>query len=256
MTSPQQLKYLEAMGIPVWVSRNRIVEGDLAPTTNPSLSEPKAQPKHNIDHLIEDLDKVVPVTPQAQTEPPPKDKPTTTIIKENHQQETELNELFRTTHHIAYACGSLTADWMVIGESPERGVDRKNEPFPNESGVLLSNMLRAVGIKNPRHEAYLLNIIRATDADKTVSNEALNHQLHKIIHHVKPKLVLIVGQIAAQNLLKTKEPLARLRAKKHVLPESDIPLVVTYYPTYLLNQPSDKRKAWEDLKLALHLLNH
>jgi DNA polymerase len=62
--------------------------------------------------------------------------------------------------------------------------------------------------------------------------------------------MLAVGRIAAQNLLATDAPLARLRGKLHRFGESDTPLVITYHPAYLLRTPADKRKAWEDLKFA------
>ena len=67
---------------------------------------------------------------------------------------------------------------------------------------------------------------------------------------LKPKIILAVGRIAAQNLLATDAPLARLRGKLHSFGEANTPLVVTYHPAYLLRTPSDKRKAWEDLKFA------
>ena len=73
-------------------------------------------------------------------------------------------------------------------------------------------------------------------------------------------MLLIVGQLAAQNLLQTKEPLARIRAKQFQdenivrLPGSEIPVVTTYYPSYLINKPQDKGKAWQDLKLAMRIL--
>ena len=62
--------------------------------------------------------------------------------------------------------------------------------------------------------------------------------------------MLAVGRIAAQNLLATDSPLGRLRGKIHYFGEFNTPLIVTYHPAYLLRTPSDKRKAWEDLKFA------
>ena len=67
---------------------------------------------------------------------------------------------------------------------------------------------------------------------------------------LKPKIMLAVGRIAAQNLLATDVPLARLRGKLHHFGEANTPLVITYHPAYLLRTPADKRKAWEDLKFA------
>jgi DNA polymerase len=67
---------------------------------------------------------------------------------------------------------------------------------------------------------------------------------------LRPRLMLAVGRIAAQNLLSTDMPLGRLRGKVHYFGELNTPLIVTYHPAYLLRTPADKRKAWEDLKFA------
>ena len=63
-------------------------------------------------------------------------------------------------------------------------------------------------------------------------------------------LILAVGRIAAQNLLATDLPLGRLRGQVHAFGPLNSPLIVTYHPAYLLRTPTDKRKAWEDLKFA------
>jgi DNA polymerase len=74
--------------------------------------------------------------------------------------------------------------------------------------------------------------------------------LERQIALLKPKIVLVVGRIAAQNILHTEESLARLRKRVHAYGADRVPLIVTYHPAYLLRTPADKRKAWEDLKLA------
>jgi len=115
--------------------------------------------------------------------------------------------------------------------------------------------LRAVGLENPRESAYLINTIKSSmQAVEPDSVAELNQLLTKKILEIKPKVILVVGQLSAQNLLQSKEPLARLRAKALKHPETDTDMVVTYYPSYLLSKPMDKRKAWEDLKLAMRLL--
>ena len=91
-----------------------------------------------------------------------------------------------------------------------------------------------------------------TDAEKSKSD--LNGILQDCIKQVQPKIIVIVGQLAAQNVLQSDEPLARLRGKPYTLPESNTHVVVTYYPSYLLSKPMDKRKAWDDLKLAVSLI--
>jgi len=168
------------------------------------------------------------------------------------------NEIGRTEQHIIYACGDLNADWLIIGESPETSEERQHQPFANNSSVLLSNMLRSVGLANPREDAYLINVLKLSFSADDVkdSSKQLNQLLHEKIVAINPKVILIVGQMSAQNLLQSKEPLVRLRSKSHTFGDTNIPVVVTYYPSYLLSKPLDKRKTWADLKLAMTLIKN
>lgn len=255
MTSPSQLKYLEAMGIPVWVSRDLVIEKNI------ERSDDVTQIDAYVDNILNDLEKQtnnleLPTTSVTQK------KPISTSLESNTQNQVttlETNEISKSSLHTVYACGSLQADWLVIGESPELVSNRQNQPFANDNGILLSNMLRAVGIKKPYESAYLINIIKSsvkiTSELEQQSSEELVRILLSKIEQIKPKMILVVGQIAAQRLLRTKEPLARLRGKEHYLPNTQIPLIVTYYPSFLLSKPLDKRKAWEDLKLAMRCLS-
>jgi len=168
----------------------------------------------------------------------------------------QITEIARTALHVIYACGDLNADWMVIGESPDVSTNGLGQPYAGDSGILLDNMLKAVGINEPRQNAYLLNVLKTSIEEV---NEDINTQLNNLlveqIQQVKPKILLVVGQVAAQNLLRCKEPLVRLRGKVHSITNLQIPLVVTYYPSYLLSKPIDKRKAWDDLKLAMQYID-
>lgn len=258
MTSPSQLKYLDAIGIPVWVSRNLVVDLTKVP------DEKKQKVENYVGNILHDLDEVKPAEPNSAAErqqsttlhemPQATSQSTTTVSVEGLKN----NEIANTALHKVYACGDLQADWLVVGESPEFISNRENQPFADDSGVLLSNMLKAAGIETPRESAYLVNIIKSSvqivPELEQQSSQALKSILLSTIEQIKPKLILVVGQIAAQRLLGSKEPLARLRRKQHFLPNTEIPLVVTYYPSYLLSKPLDKRKAWEDLQLAMSLL--
>jgi len=256
MTSPAQLKYLDAIGIPVWVSRDIVVDVDAieSVTGDETQSEEKPSGADSVESILQGLnEQPKPSTPTpVSKEPQPLQPPIVSPVQDTTPQE---NEIARTASHIVYGCGSLQADWMIIGESPELNDDRQNQPYASESGVLLSNMLRAVGLGNPRESAYLINVIKSSmQAVEPASVGELNQLLTKKIAEVNPRIILVVGQLSAQNLLQSKEPLARLRAKALKHPETGTDVVVTYYPSYLLSKPMDKRKAWEDLKLAMRLL--
>ena len=113
-------------------------------------------------------------------------------------------------------------------------------------------MLRAIGLA--REQVYIANVLKCRPPGiaipvPTEAAECLPY-LERQIALLKPKIMLVVGRIAAQNLLRTDIPLGRLRQQVHHFGVSQVPLVVTYHPAYLLRTPADKRKAWEDLKFA------
>ena len=266
MTSPTQLKYLDAIGIPVWVSRDIVVTLDASQSSStsdsPDALSKQAQPSSgadSVESILQSLNQPSESTVQSRPAPPVEVPPTQSHSPQKATVNTSTptqNEVARTTSHIVYACGSLQADWMIIGESPELNDDRTNQPYSGDSGILLENMLRAVGLENPRNDAYMINVIKASmQAIEPESIGELNQILNNKIKEVKPKMILIVGQLSAQNVLQSKEPLARLRAKAQKHPETGTNIVVTYYPTHLLSKPIDKRKAWDDLKLAMRLID-
>jgi DNA polymerase len=151
-----------------------------------------------------------------------------------------------------FGVGSLHADWLVVGEAPGAEEDRAGEPFVGRAGQLLNAMLRAIGLA--REQVYIANVLKCRpphnrDPQAVETAECLPY-LERQIALLKPKIMLGVGRIAAQNLLQTDVSLARLRQKVHRFGASGVPLVVTYHPAYLLRTPADKRKAWEDLKFA------
>jgi len=252
------------MGIPVWVSRDLVLDEPVeAVVTDATIENSNEAPTQNysgassVESILQDLNQQnTPATARNAEKTPIVQAPVATPVHDTKVIEKSANEIARTASHIVYGSGSIQADWMVIGESPEINDDRQNQPYASESGVLLCNMLKAVGLDNPRESAYLVNVIKSSMAAiESSSIGQLNQVLNSKILEVKPKIILVVGQLSAQNLLQSKEPLARLRAKALKHPETDTNIVATYYPSYLLSKPIDKRKAWEDLKLAMRLMS-
>ncbi|MEO5573125.1 MAG: uracil-DNA glycosylase [Gammaproteobacteria bacterium] len=163
--------------------------------------------------------------------------------------------LSETRSKTVFGVGNRTAEWMVIGEAPGAEEDRQGEPFVGQAGQLLNAMLKAIGLT--REEVYIANILKSRPPqnrdplpDEVAACEPF---LMRQIQLIQPKIILAVGRIAAQNLLKTDTKVSNMRGKRHVYPGSDIPLVVTYHPAYLLRKPAEKRKAWEDLKFAVRV---
>ena len=152
-----------------------------------------------------------------------------------------------------FGVGNPQADWMVIGEAPGAEEDRRGEPFVGRAGQLLDAMLRAIGLSRAEN-VYIANVLKSRPPNnrdpRPEEVAACLPYLRRQIELVRPRLLLAVGRIAAQNLLGTEESLSRLRGRVHRFGELNTPLVVTYHPAYLLRNPADKRKAWEDLKFA------
>jgi uracil-DNA glycosylase family 4 len=163
--------------------------------------------------------------------------------------------LHETRSRTVFGTGSRTADWMIIGEAPGADEDRQGEPFVGRAGQLLTSMIAAIGFR--REEVYITNILKCRppgNRDPLPEEVACCHDyLERQIQLVGPSLILVVGRIAAHNLLQTDLPIGRLRGRVHHYGKESIPLVVTYHPAYLLRSPLEKRKSWKDLQLALQV---
>lgn len=153
--------------------------------------------------------------------------------------------------------GNRQADLMIIGEGPGMEEDRKGEPFVGRSGQLLDKMLAAIGLQ--REQVYITNIVKCRPPDnrdpKPAEAEACRAYLQTQIELIAPKVILSVGRISAQNLLGLQQPVGKLIGQQHVLPDTSIPLKVSYHPAYLLRTPSAKAIAWNDLKIVHRLLH-
>jgi len=159
-----------------------------------------------------------------------------------------------------FGVGHERAHWMIVGEAPGEQEDREGEPFVGKSGQLLDNMLRAVGLSRGPGEAagqvYIANTVKCRPPGNRNPEPPELAQcepfLVRQIALVQPRIILAMGRFAVQSLLRSTEPIGRLRGRAHTY--QGVPLVVTYHPAYLLRNPEDKAKAWDDLCLARELL--
>ena len=160
--------------------------------------------------------------------------------------------LCQTRTQTVFGVGQQRADLMVIGEAPGQDEDEQGEPFVGRAGQLLNSMLRAMG--NPRETVYIANILKCRPPNNRNPNPtevaSCLPYLQQQIELLRPRLIMAVGRIAAQNLLATDTPIGRLRGQVHRFGVSGRPLIVTYHPAYLLRSPGEKRKVWTDLKFA------
>ena len=136
-----------------------------------------------------------------------------------------------------------TARWLVLLESPANALSQAFNPFEGDAGKLLDNMLRAAKL-HTAGAAMLAPLVRGNGLGGDFPSE-----LADIVASSKASLVLVMGRLAAQALLQSTEPLAKLRGHTHHLHST--PTIVSIDPAYLLRNPLDKAKAWDDLCLAI-----
>jgi DNA polymerase len=242
---PLRNAYLEALGIDRWVPRNAPPEVSGTGKGFPGFQDapPARAPSANAENPFP-----IP-SPVPPSLPPSADWGT---LRERVAGCTACAELCRTRTQTVFGVGNTSAEWLVIGEAPGAEEDRQGEPFVGRAGQLLNAMLLAIGL--PRESVFIANILKCRPpGNRDPKPEEVSRCLPYLSNQIallKPKIILAVGRIAAQNLLATDVPLARLRGKLHSFGEAATPLCITYHPAYLLRTPADKRKAWEDLKFA------
>lgn len=164
--------------------------------------------------------------------------------------------LSETRTHVVFGVGSENADCMVIGEAPGAEEDKRGEPFVGRAGKLLDAMLAAVDL--PRPDVYIANIVKCRPPrnrdPKPEEAQSCRGYLLGQIRLVRPRVILAVGRVAAQNLLGVDTPVGKLRGRRHEAPDLGAPVIVTYHPAYLLRNPAAKADVWRDLSSLKPLL--
>jgi uracil-DNA glycosylase family 4 len=240
MDSLRRNQYLQAIGVDVWVSRHD------AAATSGALTAKDPLPPLEADVATGSVSAVA--SPDAAAP----------AITTWESLRTEVLGCTKCSLHTGrtqgvFGVGNREAQWLVVGEAPGAEEDRRGEPFVGRAGHLLDAMLRAIGLSRVDN-VYIANVLKSRPpGNRDPKPEEVAACLPFLIRQIellKPRVMLAVGRIAAQNLLATDAPLGRLRGKVHHFGELNTPLIVTYHPAYLLRTPGDKRKAWEDLKFA------
>ena len=242
----QQRRYLKLMDIDVYVPRHVVAVPEPAPGAVPAgqgatqlalvatASTPVRPAVRNVSAAAavewEDIRRQVPACTRCGL----------------HQERTQT----------VFGVGNPCAQWLIIGEAPGAEEDKQGEPFVGRAGQLLNAMLAAVGLK--REEVFIANILKCRPPKnrdpKPDEAAACAPFLQKQIELIQPRIILALGRIAAQNLLHTDTPIGRMRGQRYEYPEPKVPVVVTYHPAYLLRSPTQKRKVWEDLQMAMGIL--
>jgi DNA polymerase len=267
-------EYLEAMGITVWERRDppQAPEADTISSDEDATEQQLPAPvEAGIDRPLEDEAGYLPdsdATPPYEEIPPdweptplPDEMPTPVSALDwdglrERVKHCRACGLRKGCTQTVFGVGNTRADLLVIGEAPGADEDRQGEPFVGRAGQLLNAMLLAMGFK--RDQVFIANILKCRPPNNRDPRpeEALKCEpfLLRQIELIQPRIILSVGRISAQNLLKTDIPVGKLRGRIHDYGDKRIPLVVTYHPAYLLRSPEQKGKAWDDLQLALSVL--
>ena len=164
----------------------------------------------------------------------------------------KLHTLGRT--QVVFGVGNPNADLMFVGEAPGADEDIQGEPFVGRAGQLLTKIIEAIGLR--REDVYIANVIkcrppgnRNPEPDEVEQCEPF---LFRQIDTVKPTVIVALGKFAAQCLLRTNDPITRIRGREFKY--RDAILIPTYHPAYLLRTPSAKREVWEDMKRVRAIL--
>lgn len=162
-----------------------------------------------------------------------------------------------------FGVGHEQAHWMVVGEAPGEQEDLSGEPFVGAAGQLLDRMLAALqltrstdGPETPAQRVYIANTLKCRPPrNRNPTPEEMRQCepfLMRQIDLLQPRMILAMGRFAVQALLRSSDPIGKLRSRVHRY--HGVPLVVTYHPAYLLRSLTDKARAWEDLCLAASLV--
>jgi uracil-DNA glycosylase family 4 len=155
---------------------------------------------------------------------------------------------------VVFGVGNPSAALMFVGEAPGEDEDRQGEPFVGRAGQLLTKIIEAIGLT--RQQVYIANVIkcrppgnRNPEADEVATCEPF---LFEQIAAIQPKVVVALGKFAAQSLLRSTEPITKLRGR--VFEFRGASLIPTFHPAYLLRNPPAKREVWEDMKKVRDML--
>ena len=155
---------------------------------------------------------------------------------------------------VVFGVGNPQARLMFVGEAPGEDEDQQGEPFVGRAGQLLTKIIEAIGMT--REQVYIANLIkcrppgnRNPEPDEVATCEPF---LFEQLGIIQPRIVVALGKFAAQSLLRTTEPITKLRGR--VFEWRGASLIPTFHPAYLLRNPPAKREVWEDMKKVRELL--
>ena len=230
LAEQRRREYLQAMGVTLWQKRST------------SLAQRREEATVTADESIASADSPATATIDVSS--------LDWQALDRTVQACTLCELHRQRQQAVFGVGDRNADWLFVGEAPGAEEDRQGEPFVGRAGQLLNAMLIAIGLK--REQVYIANVLKCRPPNNRDPQPQEVQQcepyLLRQIELIQPRVIVTLGRHAAHSLLKTDKALGKMRGQQFYY--HDIPTIVTYHPAYLLRNPVDKAKAWQDLCLA------
>ncbi|MBI5327375.1 MAG: uracil-DNA glycosylase [Deltaproteobacteria bacterium] len=164
-------------------------------------------------------------------------------------------KLHQTRTNIVFGVGNPNANLVFVGEGPGEDEDIQGEPFVGRAGQLLTRIINAMGLK--REDVYICNVVKCRPPGNRNPGfdeiMACRPFLEKQIDAIKPKILVALGNHAAQTLLNTTEKITYLRGRFYWY-RNGIQIMPTFHPSYLLRNEGKKKEVWEDMKMALRSL--
>jgi uracil-DNA glycosylase family 4 len=191
--------------------------------------------------------------PATPTRGPRADRPTLAEIREE-MGDCQRCKLGRGRTNLVFGEGSPQARLMFVGEAPGAEEDLQGRPFVGPAGQLLNNLLNKLGLR--REDVYIANVVKSRppgnrDPEPDEVAACLPF-LIKQIESIRPAVIVTLGAVATNHLLKTNAPITKLRGNWQKF--QNIKVMPTFHPSYLLRSPRERHKTWDDMQQVMEYL--
>ena len=175
------------------------------------------------------------------------------LVRENLGECTRCR-LHKQRNKIVFGVGNPRAELVFVGEGPGHDEDVQGLPFVGRAGKLLTQMIEAMGLQ--REDVYICNVVKCRPPENRKPEDdevaTCSPYLYRQLDVIGPKAIVCLGGVAAQTLLKTKDPISRFRGNWFDFRNTK--LLATYHPAYLLRNPNAKGEVWKDLQKVMAFL--
>ncbi len=175
------------------------------------------------------------------------------LVRENLGECTRCR-LHKQRNKIVFGAGNPRAELVFVGEGPGHDEDVQGLPFVGRAGKLLTQMIEAMGLE--REDVYICNVVKCRPPENRKPEDdevaTCSPYLYRQLDVIAPKAIVCLGGVAAQTLLKTKDPISRFRGTWFDFRNTK--LLATYHPAYLLRNPNAKGEVWKDLQKVMSFL--